>query len=106
VNPPKLRRARFSWMPLATGWGQGDQMSLWKNHPKWSPSHFGRNAYIKLNGGKSCQKEGLFCNLKITCPKKTIAQWAKNSPNLVTLVEGHRCRFYLHELGPTGENSP
>jgi hypothetical protein len=63
---------------------QGDQMSLWKNRPKGSPTQF----FVKINAQPFTWKIVTPKMLKANCHPM-----CENSPNLVTLDPILRLRF-------------
>jgi hypothetical protein len=49
---PSRPRCHLVFPAIGYGWQQGDQMSLWKNHPKCS--HFLLKLILKFYSGKRC----------------------------------------------------
>jgi hypothetical protein len=71
----------------SSGWvgdNQGDRMSLWKNRPKCSPTHFGQNQRkTSTVEEKVAQKWGLFLQLSKICPWVNIRPiWSPCADNI------------------------
>jgi hypothetical protein len=74
-----------SSLDFCTKFGQDDQMSLWKNSPKCSPTHFCTQTLMhNLNRGESSQKRFFLTFRKL--PRVNNHPMGENSLNLATLI--------------------
>jgi hypothetical protein len=82
-----LHKCGFSWKrDCFPDSEQGDQIRLWKNRPKSSPSRLlSKLKHNFYRGNKQPNNLGYFCNLQKATHSKQ-SPIGENSPNLVTLI--------------------
>jgi hypothetical protein len=85
---------------------QGDQMSLRKNQPKFTPTHsLSKCMFHFYRAKKQTKSLGYFCILFKKLAKVNNRPMCENSPNLVTLVIkklGGRGNFLIDSFFATG----